>query len=275
MFPKSPSSATRPSIARKLSIFWGCLCLASVSPPPGRERASHAAEPPPQPSAEQVLDAIDRNMVSDSRQSTLTMTVEDGRRTRSYTMQSWGRGAHDSAMEYQAPARDKGTRMLKLGEEMWLYMPSVDKVQKISGHMLRQGMMGSDVSYEDLLATTELQRIYDAKVVGAETLDGRPCWKLELLARDPTVAYPRRLSWVDQELSIPMRQELYALSGMLLKSWSMSEIKDFPGGRRFPTKMQVEDKLREGSRTTLSFDSITFGVELPADVFSLRWLERK
>jgi outer membrane lipoprotein-sorting protein len=226
------------------------------------------------PSADAVLTAIDENMVSDSRTSTLTMTVESGGRTRVYSMQSFARGATDTAMEYLAPARDKGTKMLKLGDELWLYLPSIDKVQKISGHMLRQGMMGSDVSYEDLLATTELRRMYEAKVTGTETIDGRPCWKLELIARDETVTYPKRISWVDQELSIPVKQELFALSGLLLKSWTLTEIKDF-GGRRFPTKMTIEDKLKTGSKTTMQFDSLVFGVELPLETFDVRWLERR
>lgn len=226
------------------------------------------------PTAEELLAAADRNLVFESRTATVTMTVEGKRRDRTMKMVSYGRGQDDSAMEYTEPAREKGTRMLKIGDELWMYMPSVDRVQKISGHMLRQGMMGSDVSYEDLMASRALQTAYDAQVTGAEQVDGRKCWKLELKARDESVAYPKRVSWIDVETMIPVRQELYALSGMLLKTWTMSDIKEF-GGRKFPTRMEITDVVKQEGKTIMTFDDLQFGVTLPDEVFSMRWLERK
>ena len=87
------------------------------------------------------------------------------------------------------------------------------------------------------------------------------------------MSYPRRLVWVDQATSIPLKQELYALSGMLLKVWTMSDVKAF-GGRQFPTRMVVEDKVQQNSRTELVFENMSFAVPLEGEVFSLRWLER-
>jgi outer membrane lipoprotein-sorting protein len=229
-----------------------------------------AAEPP---SADELLSAMDKNMTFQTRKARIIMTVE-GRRTRTYEMVSYGRGQTDSAMEYVSPARDKGTRMLKLGDELWLYLPAVDKVQKISGHMLRDGMMGSDLSYEDMMTSAELRKAYDAKVVGEETIDGAACWKVELKAKDDTVSYPRRVSWISKDALIPVKQELYALSGMLLKTWAMSDVQEFPGGRRFPNKMLITDNVKKESSTRLEFKELDFAVKLETEVFALRWLER-
>jgi outer membrane lipoprotein-sorting protein len=226
------------------------------------------------PTAEQILDRMDRNLTFASRRTRTVMTVE-GRRTRSYEMVTYGRGEEDAAIEYLSPPREKGTRMLKLGDELWIYLPGIDRVQKISGHMLRQGMMGSDVSYEDLMASRELRKRYDSKVVGEGTADGRPCWKLELKAKDASVTYPKRISFIDKETFVPLKQELYALSGMLLKTWTMSGVKDYPGGRKFPTQMMVQDHVKKESVTKLEFREIEFGVKFPGEIFSLRWLERK
>jgi outer membrane lipoprotein-sorting protein len=237
--------------------------------------ASPALAEDPIPTAEQLLAAIDANMVFDTRTAVTKMTVQTKRRTRTFEMISYGRGADESAVEYRAPAREKGTRMLKKGDDLWLYLPSVDRTQKISGHMLRQGMMGSDVSYEDMMASAELSDMYTAKVTGEDTVDGRRCWTLELLAKDDTVTYPKRVSWLDAETLIPIKQELYALSGMLLKSWIMSDVKEFEGGRMFPTKMVIQDHLKTDSVTTLEFPEMKFGVDVEEEVFSMRWLERK
>lgn len=225
------------------------------------------------PSGDDLLTAMDRNLTFASRTSRMKMTVT-GRRTRVYEMVTFARGEEDAAIEYVAPVREKGTRMLKLGGELWLYLPGVDRVQKISGHMLRQGMMGSDFSYEDLMTSRETRNRYRATVTGEDTVDGRACWKLELVARDDTVAYPRRVSWVDRAWVLPLKQELYALSGMLLKTWTMSEIQEFEGGRRFPTLMTIKDNVKKDSVTRLEFSQMRFSVPLERETFTLRWLER-
>jgi outer membrane lipoprotein-sorting protein len=253
-------------VATLLPVALAAVAGAAVRAAPGGPGSAP-------PSAEQLMDRMDRNLTFQARRSRTVMTVE-GRRTRSYELVSYGRGEEDAAVEYLAPPREKGTRMLKLGDDLWIYLPTVDKVQKISGHMLRQGMMGSDVSYEDMMASRELRKRYTATVAGEGTADGRACWKLELKARDDTVAYPRRVSWIDKESYIPLKQELYALSGMLLKTWIMSDVKDFPGGRKFPARMTVQDHVRKESITRLEFKEIEFGIQFPKEIFSMRWLER-
>lgn len=226
------------------------------------------------PSAGEILDSMDRNLTYETRTAEITMTVE-GRRTRVYEMVSFGRGEEDAAIEYSAPARERGTRMLKLGDELWIYMPGVDRVQKISGHMMRQGMMGSDVSYEDIMTSRQLREAYEAELIGEEELDGRMTWRLQLTAVDGTVTYPGRIMWIDRETRIPLKQELHALSGMLLKTWTMGDVVEFADGRMVPHTMVIEDHVRRGSVTRIEFREIRFGIELEEEIFALRWLERR
>ena len=141
--------------------------------------------------------------------------------------------------------------------------------------MLREGMMGSDVSYEDILSSRELRTRYQASVTGEDTVDGRPCWKLELKAKDDAVTYAKRVSCVDKETFIPLKQDLYAVSGMLLKTWTMGEVKTFDGGRKYPTKMTIRDHVKKDSVTTIEFKELQFGIDAPKEIFSLRWLERR
>ena len=122
-------------------------------------------------------------------------------------------------------------------------MPRAERVQKISGHMLRQGMMGSDMSYEDMLEAADFEERYEAEVIGEEETAGRPCWKLEARARDDSVSYPRRLIWIDKQNMMPLRQELFALSGMMLKIRIMSEI-EMVSGRPVARRMEISDQLK-------------------------------
>jgi len=227
------------------------------------------------PTAQELLAGIDAQMTYETRTATTRMVVVNPRRTREFTMSSWGRGLDEAAIEYVDPPRDAGTRMLRKGDELWMYLPAIERVQKISGHMLRQGMMGSDVSYEDMMNNTHLVDAYTATVTGEDTVDGRKCWRVEMIAKDETVTYPKRVTCVDAETYIPLRQELFALSGMLLKTWTMGDVrKDPTSGKWVPFTMRIEDKLQEGTYTEILVQDMKFGVEVPDEVFSTRWLER-
>lgn len=262
--------------SRFVCVMAFALCLSGVSTAkeatqaPAKEASSKANATP---TADELLAKMDGNLTFEARKARMMMTIE-GRRKRTFEIVSYGRGEHDSTMEYLSPAREKGTRMLKLGDELWLYMPSVERVQKLSGHMLRQGMMGGDLSYEDLMSSSETRESYEAKILGEATVDGRSCWKLEMVAKDDAVTYPKRVSCIDKSTFIPLEQELYALSGMLLKTWTMSGVKQI-GERHFPTKMEVRDHVKKDSVTTIEFKEIEFGIEFPREIFSLRWLERR
>lgn len=260
---------------RTTMTLLAALLAAPLLAPPAAHAEDAAAAAPAEMTVLQILDAIDTNMVFESRTTTMTMTVKGKKRDRVFEMVSYGRGKDDAAMEYLSPAREKGTKMLKLGDDLWMYLPSVDRTQKISGHMLRQGMMGSDLSYDDMMSSDEMAKMYTPKLLGSEDIDGRPAWKIELMTTDESVAYPKRIQWVDKELFIPVKQELFALSGMKLKSWTMSKIKEFEGGRKYPTYMEIVDEVKADSKTILEFGDMTFGIELEEEKFSQRWLERK
>lgn len=254
--------------------WWIAAALTLAQPSFGQDNPDSTAAQA-LPDATELLQGIDQNLQFDTRATTVTMTVASSRRTRVYKMRTFGRGDAEAAIEYLEPARDKGTKMLRQGQEMWMYLPAIERTQKISGHMLRQGMMGSDVSYEDMTAASSWRDQYTAEVTGSHQLGDRACWRVEMKAKDDSVTYPRRIAWVDQQTRIPLKQELYALSGMLLKTWEMSDIRTYDGGRQFPSTMTITDEVQQGSKTTLQMDEIRFGVDLEAEVFSQRWLERR
>lgn len=155
------------------------------------------------PSGKTLLDKIDANMSAKSRVVTAKMEINTARGTRTMESKSWSEGDERAFTEYLAPAREKGTKMLKLESQLWIYSPSTDRVIQISGHMLRQSVMGSDMSYEDMMNDTPLLEQYAANVTGEEVVDGRKCWILTLTAIKPDVNYQSQQMWVDQESLFP------------------------------------------------------------------------
>jgi len=149
------------------------------------------------PDAEAILNKVDANMSSRNRVVEATMTVHGSRTDRTMTSRTWSVGSQQAFTEYLTPAREAGTKMLKLEDQLWLYSPSTDRTIQISGHMLRQSVMGSDLSYEDMMEDRKMTDIYNAAVTGQETFDGRKVWVLELKAKVDDVTYHSRKTWID------------------------------------------------------------------------------
>ena len=163
--------------------------------------------------------------------------------------------------------------MLKIGSKLWMYTPRTDRKILIAGHMLRQSMMGSDLSYEDMTEDKKLSQTYAAKLEGIEKFREVSCNILILQAYDKTTSYQKRKLWIDAERKVILRQELYAKSGMLIKDVEFLDYRPV-GKRLFPEKMVFRDLLKKNTQTTYIFDAIKFDVKIPAKYFSQSILKR-
>jgi outer membrane lipoprotein-sorting protein len=219
-----------------------------------------------QPSGKEILDLIDANMSSDTRYVKSKMVIHGPRSSRTIESESWAEGK-SAFTEYLAPAREKGTKMLKLEDKLWIFSPSTDRTIQISGHMLRQSVMGSDLSYEDMMEDKKLSDVYDAAVVGSETIGESDCWIVEMNAIVEDVAYQMRKLWVDKNRNIPLKEELYAKSGKLLKMTELTNITRH-GSRWYPGKITFKDMLKQGTGTEFIVDEIKFDVEIPEHILS-------
>ncbi len=226
------------------------------------------------PDAGAILDRVDENMSSENRIFTSKMIIHSRRGERVIESRSWNRGDKENFTEYLSPAREKGTKMLKLEDQLWIYSPSTDRTIQISGHMLRQSVMGSDMSYEDMMEDSELRKNYTAEVTGEENLNGTDCWILELQAKEGVeVAYPARKQWIDKEKFIPVKEELYAKGGKLLKKTELTDVIK-KEGRWFPTRVIFKDMLKTGDGTEFAITDIRFNTEIPEYIFSKASLKR-
>lgn len=220
-----------------------------------------------EPSGKAILEKVDENYTAENRRATSTMVIKGRRVSRTLQAESWIQGVDKAFTQYLSPAREKGTKMLKIGDELWIYSPSTDRIIKIAGHMLKRSVMGSDLSYEDYMEDPVLSNVYNAQLTGDENIDGRDCYILELLAKKEGVAYYRRKMWVDKERYLPLKEELFAKGGKLLKRFVIKEV--FKVGKRwYPKRMVFKDVLKSGEGTEFIIDSIEFDVEIPEYIFS-------
>jgi len=216
----------------------------------------------------EILNKIDFNLNSNNRVITSEMVVHGRRTTRTIVSKSWIVGTDKAFTEYLSPPREQGSKMLKLDDILLTYSPQTDRIIQISGHMLRQSIMGSDMSYNDVMEDKPLDQLYTAILEGEVYINNRKCYILFLEAKINGISYPKRREWVDAEYFLPIKEELYAKSGKLLKSTSMDDVKKI-GNRWFPTKFIFKDELKKNSEgTEWIIKDIQFDQEISEVIFS-------
>lgn len=217
---------------------------------------------------EEILRNIDKNMVVEQALSVTKMIVHGRSGTRTIRSQVWQKGKDKSFVEYLSPAREKGKKMLKLGDKLWNYTPEPnDRIITIAGHLLRQSVMGSDLSYEDITENDKLIELYTATFVGNEEFSGRKCVVIYLTAKEKDVAYHSRKVWVDEERWLPIKEERFARSGRLLKTFEITDVFK-QDNRWYPKRMIFKDMLSKGKGTEYIIESIDFKVDIPDYTFS-------
>jgi len=224
------------------------------------------------PSAAELLKRVDTNEVYTTIQYDGEMIIEYQNRRYVKVMKAWARENADSFIEFTNP-EDKGTKYLKKSGRLYMYSPDNEGVMLISGHMLKESMMGSDLSYEDTIDNATLSSRYNPVLKGSETWNGRSAWVMELNAKSRSESYPKRTLWIDQENGDVLHYELFALSGAKLKEYNLIKVETF-GAKRFPVEIEIMDLLRRGSKTTFVMKNVILDKPIPDSVFSQRNLER-
>ena len=224
--------------------------------------------------AQEIIAKVDKNAVFASSKYSAKMRISIGGTTREKEFTGYSEGKEMAYMEFTAPARDRGTRFLKVKDEMWMYLPTVERATKIAGHMLRQSMMGSDFSYDDIAENDRLVDLYDMELLGIETVDSRECYVIALTAKVAEVNYSQRKIWVDKERYVTVKAEMYARTGKLMKEISAGEFKRI-GQYTFATRVRMVNKLRQDTFTELILSDVELDVAVPDRVFTKAYLERK
>ena len=225
------------------------------------------AVPAQAPDGAAVLRRVDENMGADSKVTTSEMIIRGRRGSRTVSSRSWIQGRARSFTEYLDPPREKGTKMLKLDDQLWTYTPASDRTILISGHMLRQSVMGSDLSYEDMMEDQRLVALYDAVIAGEARTGDRPCWVLALSSRGGEIAYHTRKIWVDKERDVVLREERFAKSGKLLKTTEVLDVQRMKE-RWVPTRVIFKDALKNGEGTEFVVKAMEFNATIPDHLFT-------
>lgn len=221
-------------------------------------------------SAEEIVRRMEDNQRFRTQEAEGSLVITDRFGSRTKTFLSYAQGQERMLLVFTNP-EERGQKILRLEDEIYLYFPDAEEIIRLQGAALKESVMGSDFSYEDLTGEKSVLDLYDAKLLGSETLEGREHHLVELKAKGRGVAYPLQKLWVDARAFIPRKAEHYALSGRLLKTLEVLETRQV-AGRTVMSRAIMRDAMKRNSSTEFRIDRIKLDEPLPANIFSLEAL---
>lgn len=226
-----------------------------------------------QPDARAIVERIDRLMRGDSSRGIATMQVVTEHWERQMTMEMWSLGTDYSLVRLRAPAKDAGTATLMAEDDIWNYLPKVDRSIKIPSSMMGGAWMGSHFTNDDLVQESQLIDLYDIEVAFDGERDGESVWELRLTPKPEAAVVWGYIEFeVGQDDDLPRWAKYYDEDGELARTMEYSEVSEF-GGRLVPAVMNMQPADKPGERTTIRYEELEFDIDVEQSFFSLRTLQ--
>ena len=214
----------------------------------------------------EILTQVDRNLQPESYEMYRKLiNVEPDGSKKEFVLYTVKKGPEKMVALFLSPASEKGRATLRLGENMWLYIPNVGNPIRITS---LQSVVGGVFNNSDIL---RLDYSTEYSVAGIE--EETDTYILDLKAKTRTVAYDRLKMVVDKNIMVPTTIECYAASGMLIKTLYYKDIKDFGNGIKRPSILETDSPLYRGYKSVMIYAKVS-KKELADEVFTLNYLSK-
>jgi hypothetical protein len=227
-----------------------------------------------QESARDIVDRVDRLMRGNSSQGTVTMEIVTADWSRSLDLEIWSLGTEYALVRVLAPRKDAGTATLKAGNDIWNYLPRVDRTIKLPPSLMSSAWMGSHFTNDDLVKESRLIEDYDIAIGYRGDREGVAVWEFVLTPRpQAAVVWGRIEQRVRRDDLMPLWARYYDERGALARTITFTEFRRM-GGRLVPTVMTIVPSEKPTERTVVRYTTLAFDVPLTASFFSLQRLQR-
>lgn len=224
--------------------------------------------------ATEIVRKADLKMRGESSRAEITMKIVRPSWERSLSIKAWSKGNEYSLMLITAPARDQGTAYLKRGNEIWNWLPNINRTIKLPPSMMSQAWMGSDFSNNDLVRESSIVTDYTHELMGDSTLSGYDCYKIKMTPTpDAPVVWGHVMIFISKDEYLQLRTEFYNEEGELMRTMTGSEVKELDG-RLVPTYLEMVPADESGHKTVLIYESIKFNIDISESFFSIQNMKR-
>ena len=226
------------------------------------------------PDAHELVKRADMALRGKTQQGKASMTVRTPDWERTLEMDYWSVNPDKSFILITGPAKEQGTSTLRIGSNMWNYLPKVERVIKIPPSLMLQPWMGSDFTNDDLVKESSLVNDYTHKIVGEVTEGGDACYQVLATPKpDAPVVWGKLILAIRKADSLPRKEEFYDEKGELRKVLTYEDIRK-TGGRNYPMRWKMVSVTKPGHETVLVYSDLKFDLKIPDRIFTQRNMKR-
>ena len=246
-----------------LTATVGFLLCAAATPPLAAQ------------TAREIIDQVDRLMRGESSHGRVTMDITTEHWSRSLVMEVWSLGAEHSLVRVEAPAREAGTATLRASEEVWNYLPRVDRTIKVPPSLMMGSWMGSHFTNDDLVKESRIVDDYDFEISFEGVVDGVEVYEFTMTPRpEAPVVWGRVEEQVRKHDLMPTWVRYYDDDGALARTLTFSDYK-MMGDRLVPAVMLIVPADKPEEQTSMTYHELEFDIDIDESFFSLRTLRAR
>lgn len=224
--------------------------------------------------AYEIIEKADSKMRGKSSYSEMSITIVRPKWQKTMTMKNWSLGNDYAVSLVTSPAKEKGSVFLKRGNEVWNYLPSLERTIKLPPSMMTQSFMGTDLTNDDLVKQSSMVVDYTHKILTQENVRGFDCWKLELLPNeDATVVWGKLIVWIEREDFMQLKVEFYDEDQEIVNLMEGYNAKLF-GDKKLLSKIEFIPLEDEGNKTIIEYNVWEFDKDIPSNYFTTQYVSR-
>lgn len=225
-------------------------------------------------SATDIIRKADEKMRGKTSQAELIIRTTRPSWSREMRIRSWMKANAFALLLVQSPPKDKGIVYLKRKKEVWNWMPILERIIKLPPSMMTNSWMGTDFTNDDLVKESSVVDDYDHRLLGDTVLDGKSCYKLELIPKPNTaVVWGKLLVVIDKKDFLELYTEFFDEEGKLTNTMRGSDIR-MMDGRLIPTRIEMIPADKKGHKTEIIYLSVQFNRQIDDNFFSIERIKQ-
>ena len=249
---------------KKLTIAVSILVFLSLSLAPAQSSDSKA---------EDIVRRMDELYRAASSRALMEMEIVTPHWQRTLKMQAWSEGMDKTFIRILEPNKEKGIATLRIGNEMWNYLPKTNKVMKIPPSMMMSSWMGSDFTNDDLVREFTFIESYRFEMTEVEAAEPGLLYVKCVPKEGLPIVWGHVTIAAREDDGLPVWQRYYDEKEQLMREMLYKDVRIL-GGRRIPAVMELVPMHKEGNKTVIRFLEAEFDIPLPSDTFTLRNLQK-
>lgn len=248
---------------RRLLLF---LCLLAILLPP--------LSPAAPLTGQDIVQRVEDLLWGRTSEGRYEMRITTPHWQRTLELQVWMDRPEKTFIRILSPAKEAGTGSLRIANEMWNYLPKVERIIKIPPSMMLQPWMGSDFTNDDLVKESSIVHDYTHELAGEEAQEGTVVYRIESTPRpEAAVVWGKLVYEVRRDDLMPLRLSYFDERGRLIKVLSFSAVREM-GGRTLPTRWEMRPVAKPGNSTVIRLLEVRFDIAIESGIFTLRNLRR-